>query len=89
MQQQINKLSEQIAEIEKHQINQSKDITIIKHAITGSDLNPNGVIERLDKLESFASKAKKHGYIVAGILIAFSALKAGWDNIIDWITHIV
>lgn len=86
-QEQINKISDRLAKMEANQINQSADLRIIKESLTGDDVNP-GVKQRLEKLESFAEKAKKHGYIGAGIIIAFSALKAGWNSIIDWISHI-
>ena len=88
MQEQIDNINKQLSKLEVNQIKQGNDITIIKDAITGNELNPDGVIKRVEKLETFASKAKKHGYIGAGIIIAFSALKAGWNSIIDWISHI-
>ena len=43
-------------------------------AIVGSELHPNGLLNRVEKLEQWASNAKRFAWIGTGIFIAGSAI---------------
>jgi len=46
----------------------------IYDAIVGSELQPNGLLDRVDRLEKWASSVKRFTWIATGILIAGSAI---------------
>jgi len=73
--------------MEKEQFNQMQTQMSEMHtAICGSRLNPNGLIQRMDKVERYQSKDKKQKWIVLGGIAALGGLKAGWGAVEQFFT---
>tara|TARA_R110001632_G_scaffold195229_1_gene316819 strand:- start:2200 stop:2382 length:183 start_codon:yes stop_codon:yes gene_type:complete len=54
--------------------NQEQKIDAIYDAIVGSDLNPNGLINRMDKLEKFKAASMKAIWTVGGVILAIGTI---------------
>jgi len=51
-----------------------KKINEIYDAIVGSELHPNGLLDRVDKLERFKEVVKKTGWTATGVLVAIGTI---------------
>ena len=47
-----------------------KDVKEVKDALLGNEYNPNGFAKRVEKLEEYQQKDKKHKWTLAGIGLA-------------------
>lgn len=56
-------------------------IDAIYDALTGTKLNPNGIIPRLMRVESYQSRDKKQKWMVAGAAAVLAFLLKIWDKI--------
>jgi len=51
-----------------------RKINEIYDAIVGSELHPNGLLDRVDKLERFKEVVKKTGWTATGVLVAIGTI---------------
>lgn len=58
-----------------------QDIKEIKTAILGSKLNPNGMISRLDKVESIQDAANKRNWMITGGAVVLTFLFNLWGRL--------
>tara|TARA_R110002167_G_C12299301_1_gene616963 strand:- start:248 stop:571 length:324 start_codon:yes stop_codon:yes gene_type:complete len=60
-------MQEQINSIES-------DLKEVKNALLGNEFNKNGLVSRVEKIESYQSKDKKHKWMVAGGFVVITFL---------------
>jgi len=59
----------------QNQVNKiESDVTEIKAALLGSEFNKNGLMQRVEKIECYQQKDKKHKWMVAGGFVVITFL---------------
>lgn len=83
MQNQIDNINERLSQIESNQFEHGQSLSRIEDAIAGSELHPNGVNGRLDKLEESHYSIKKYGTIAAIGLLILVVIRDSWKWILE------
>ena len=59
----------------QQQVNEiQSDLKEVKSALLGSEFNKNGLMQRVEKIESYQQKDKKHKWMVAGGFVVITFL---------------
>lgn len=56
-------------------------IDAIYDALTGTELNPNGLIPRIERLEKYQARDKKQKWVAAGGFSVLGVLAKFWDKL--------
>jgi hypothetical protein len=70
----------------QEQINSiERDVKEIKEVILGNKYNKNGMLKRIDTLEDYQGKDKKHKWMIAGGVTVLGLIGKFWDKLTDLI----